>query len=459
MPPNRATIRASDSKSTQRQRLLAGMLAAVTANGYVGATVADVIARAGVSRPTFYEYFTGKDDCFLALYRNISGPLLEQIADAVSDSPPEQALRAIVRQLTEHAEAEPAQAQLLASDTLAGGRHAVAEREHLMDQINDTVQSARAAAPPQASSPDLPTYVVIGATRSLISQRLRRGGRNLAQLTHELTHWLGHYEHPISRHRWCRLAAGPRPAPARQLSGPADEPPAPVLSKSSQPLPRELAQTQRWRILVAAAESAMHSSYGASAVTAISARARIDRHVFYDHFRDKRQAFLALHELAFQQSMRVGAAAYFSPTQWPERIWQSLLATSQYFAASPVIANVAWLETHALGLPAIQRVEDTRHAFTTLLRANSPNTQALPSATVAEAVGAAIFEIAHERARHQRINDLPCYAYHATYLALAPFLGVQAANRFVERKLEDPKRTPTSSKRRECPSRPQSDDA
>jgi AcrR family transcriptional regulator len=79
MPQNRATNRASDSKRSQRKRLLAGMLTTVNAEGYISATIADVIARAGVPRPTFYEYFTGKDDCSLALYRNISRPLLEQI--------------------------------------------------------------------------------------------------------------------------------------------------------------------------------------------------------------------------------------------------------------------------------------------------------------------------------------------------------------------------------------------
>ena len=123
--------------STQRERLLAGMLAAVNADGYGGATVANVIARAGVSRRTFYEYFTDKDDCFLALYRDISGRLLDQIAHAINDSPPERALHAVVRQLTEHAEAKPAQAQFLASDALAGGPRALEERERTIGQISE----------------------------------------------------------------------------------------------------------------------------------------------------------------------------------------------------------------------------------------------------------------------------------------------------------------------------------
>ncbi len=36
--------------------------------GYVGAAVAPVVARAGVSRRTFYELFDGREDCFLAAF-------------------------------------------------------------------------------------------------------------------------------------------------------------------------------------------------------------------------------------------------------------------------------------------------------------------------------------------------------------------------------------------------------
>ena len=176
------------------------------------ATVANVIARAGVSRRTFYAYFTDKDDCFLALYRDISKRLLDQIARAVNDSPPEQALQAVVRQLTEHAETQPAQAQFLASDALAGGPPALHERERTISQISDSVERAHAIAlAPDSRSPDLPAQAVVGATHSLISQRVRQGERNLAQLTQELTHWLKYYERPIGKHRWSTLSPGPRP--------------------------------------------------------------------------------------------------------------------------------------------------------------------------------------------------------------------------------------------------------
>ena len=448
MPQSRATSRAPNFESPQRQRVLAGMLAAINEDGYTGATVANVIARAGISRATFYDCFRDKDDCFVALYGDISTHLLDQLAHTVNASEPEQALQVIVRQLADHAEAEPAQAQFLASSALTGEPRALDERGHTIDQISNIVQAAHALASPKAQSPDLLPKAVIGATYWLISQRIRRGEQNFTQLTQQLTHWLRRYEQPIGNHRWAALNPGPPSAPHPRLPEPSDDMPPPCgLTKRSNRAPGEAAQSQRRRILLATAESALQTGYAASTVTAITTDARLRKGVFYRHFRDKRQAFLALHDIAFQQCMGVGAAAYFSAQHWPECVWRCLLATSQFLAEHPSLAQVGFVETHALGPPAIQRVENSRQAFTTLLRGDW-NTSPLPSVTTTEAIGAAIFEIAHDQVRRRRATDLPRYAYHATYLALAPFVGVPAANRFVERKLNDAKKHQRPAKRR-----------
>lgn len=250
---------------------------------------------------------------------------------------------------------------------------------------------------------------------------------------------MARYHWPIGEHRWSHLSLGPLPKPSLDLPERAGEPPK-LLSTRPGPRSSDLDQSRRSRILLATADTALRSGYAASTLTDITARARINKPAFYEYFRDKRHAFLVIHELSHQRSMRVGAVAYFSVEQWPERVWHCLLATSLLQAAHATIAHVGYLETQALGLPAIQRVDESRHAFATLLRTDRQDTSLLPGPTAAEAIGAAIFELAHDLVRHQRAKDLPRYAYHATYLALAPFLGVEAANRFVEQKLNDAKK-------------------
>jgi AcrR family transcriptional regulator len=55
-------------RAIQRERMLAAMLLTVNELGYRTLTVQDVLSRAGVSRPTFYEQFEDKEDCFLAAF-------------------------------------------------------------------------------------------------------------------------------------------------------------------------------------------------------------------------------------------------------------------------------------------------------------------------------------------------------------------------------------------------------
>src|SRR6185503_3919211 len=52
----------------QRARMLEAVTRAVAAKGFARVTVSDVVGLAGVSRRTFYEEFTDKEDCFLAAF-------------------------------------------------------------------------------------------------------------------------------------------------------------------------------------------------------------------------------------------------------------------------------------------------------------------------------------------------------------------------------------------------------
>ena len=53
---------------SQSERLLEAVVGAVAEKGYAATRVADIVARAGVSRATFYQQFRDKEDCFLAAY-------------------------------------------------------------------------------------------------------------------------------------------------------------------------------------------------------------------------------------------------------------------------------------------------------------------------------------------------------------------------------------------------------
>lgn len=68
---------------THRDRLLAGMAAAVAERGLQRTTVADVVRHARTSRRTFYEHFEDRDACYLALFDAAVDAQMAEVAAAV----------------------------------------------------------------------------------------------------------------------------------------------------------------------------------------------------------------------------------------------------------------------------------------------------------------------------------------------------------------------------------------
>src|ERR1700730_1666439 len=103
-------------KSTQRERLIAGMVTVANRDGYAGASVSAVTSEAKVSKPTFYEYFQDRDDCFLAALADVQNRLLSEVRSAVNSVEPQSALTAAVRALITFASTEPAVARFLTNE-------------------------------------------------------------------------------------------------------------------------------------------------------------------------------------------------------------------------------------------------------------------------------------------------------------------------------------------------------
>jgi AcrR family transcriptional regulator len=87
-PPERDQVR-SDAEAMEalsrpaRERLLRAVIQAVAEHGYRQTTIAQVCARAGVSRATFYEHFADKEECFLAAYESMDRRLQEFVLAAL----------------------------------------------------------------------------------------------------------------------------------------------------------------------------------------------------------------------------------------------------------------------------------------------------------------------------------------------------------------------------------------
>jgi AcrR family transcriptional regulator len=429
--------RPTDRKSTQRERLIAGMIAAAHRYGYAGANVSQVIGHAGVSRPTFYEYFTDKDDCFLAAHREISQLLVEEIRRAVAVEAPERAVYVAIRTLIRLSEELPDRACFLTNETMAAGWRGLDAHDRLIEEIARVVERSSANAPPATPTPDLPIELVLGAGRWLLAPPLRRGERELTTLGDELARWVRGYEVPSGEHRWDTLALGPAVPPSPHVAQISLSPPPVIPPGRSRLSNGEISRNQRERILYATAGVAAAKGYTVTTIADITAAAGVDRRVFYKHFQDRQQAFLAVHEFCVQQMMAVTASAFFSVSAWPERAWEAIRAATQFQATHPLVAHVALVESHAVGASAIQRIDDSRTAFTIFFQEGNQHTSDPSSQVAMEAILGAIFEICYRRARAGQGDQISRTACNGAYIMLAPFLGPAQANEFIDQKLRE----------------------
>lgn len=431
-------------KSTQRERLLNGMIAAANRDGYAGASVSAVIEQAGVSRPTFYDYFADRDECFLAAISDSHERVVIDIRIAVAEHPPEHAIQATIGAILAFSSEEPARAHFLMSESMAGGPRALDARDQGIAEIEQIIEDAHRHVAPTTAIPDVCPRILIGGIYRLLSPRLRRGEPSLASLAEDLEHWSERYELPVGKHRWRMLKPLPSPPPSPFLPESPQRTPTPLGPGRPGISKEEVAANHRERILYAAAALAEEKGYTATSIADITRRAGIDGRAFYALLIDKQDAFMTVHELGLQQVMNATASAFFAGASWPERIWEAGRAFTQFLESNPLITHVGFVEAHAVGPGASQRVQDSHIAFAIFLQEGylHVSRQPPPARAAVEAIITTMFEIVYHQARADGKPEISGLLGHMTFLCLAPFLGAGGANKFIDKKIGAPRKAP-----------------
>jgi AcrR family transcriptional regulator len=149
LPRGRHGLSREQVADVQRRRTMAAMAEVMAEKGYAATTVADVIARAGVSRETYYQQFRSKLDCFLAAFDAAADALfapirarVDQGARGTGDRGPADRLEefdelfgAYLRGIT----AEPALARVFLVEVYAAGPEAMERRVQLQAAITEAI--------------------------------------------------------------------------------------------------------------------------------------------------------------------------------------------------------------------------------------------------------------------------------------------------------------------------------
>jgi AcrR family transcriptional regulator len=424
-----------DRKKTQRDRIVAAMIDAVARDGYAATTIANVVATAGVSRPTFYEYFTDKQDAFVVTAAGIHDQLASEVGRALEDASAETATHALAGALTSFALARRPSARVLLEEATRAGARGLDVRDRGITAIARLLD-ARHRAPASAAAPDLPARALIGGIYRLLASPLRDGEPPAAILLEELEAWIDRYALSLREHRWRTLRFAPSTEPAVAAPAAPTGPRAPRRGQGR--LSRvELAENHRQRIILAAASLAEEKGYPATTVTDLTRRAGVDNRAFYRLFTDKQEAFQALHELLFREIMAVTASGFLAGESWPERVWEAAGAFARYLEKNPTLAYAAFVDSHAGSIETVRRVEQLVGGFTIFLQEgyrHATNSQP-PSPLALQAIAATVFELSYMQVRERRIGRLSGLVPHMTFICLAPFIGARASNEFIDVKL------------------------
>ena len=165
-------------RAVQRERLIAAMLKAASELGYRETNVQDVIDRAGVSRPTFYEHFANKEDCFLAAFDTSAERLRDRVeaADLKGGDVWRDRMRFGLEELLRFASGEPDTARALIVEARAGSADAVMRRVELLDHFAGCLDSEVREYLPQAPAFSMTTATgIVGGVESLLYARLCKG--------------------------------------------------------------------------------------------------------------------------------------------------------------------------------------------------------------------------------------------------------------------------------------------
>jgi AcrR family transcriptional regulator len=175
LPPGRHGLERSFVAQNQRDRILDAVADVVSLAGYADMRVEDIIVTAGVSRRTFYDHFTNKEDAFLAAYEAIVAKLLDTVRAAYeNNSGLIDRVRECLRAFLQFVASEPAFADMCIVEVLAAGPQAVERRNFAMRALAELIREGTKQLPPP-QPPALTAETIVGGIYEVVYTRVLQG--------------------------------------------------------------------------------------------------------------------------------------------------------------------------------------------------------------------------------------------------------------------------------------------
>jgi AcrR family transcriptional regulator len=455
-PSDKRAVARERARTAQRLRLALAMIDAIAENGYRATRVADVIARAGVSRKTFYEHFANKQECLLVTYDMVAEEGMRRVEQAYrkADGWPGR-VEAAIRTLFEASIENPGALRLSLVEIGAVGPAGIERRERSLDRYVGFIREGLELVPGDGAVSEMTLKAIIGGVnRVLYRRRLKGEDAQLLAIVPDLVSWAtSYYPTPaaILAEPRAESVAGARGEVARggdgirvgrsvlyggrapgTLSPHSRLNPRRGLPRGDQNISRSfVVHSQRERILDAVANLTAAEGFAALNVEDIAEQAAVSLKAFYEHFAGKEDAFLVAYEIGHGKGLAFAERAYIAESDWRLGVRAGIAALFEFLATEPSFAHIALIDVLIATARTAERSNVGVQGFARML---VPRTEEAPGrspvvAVTIEAIAGGVFELCLHYAFQGRIRELPELTVSATYVALAPFLGPEEAAR------------------------------
>jgi AcrR family transcriptional regulator len=407
----------------------------------VATTISDLVARAGISRRTFYEHFANKEECLLATYDAVVEGEVRRLLGVYTDSGGAwlDQLEAMIRALFAALADRPDAARLICVEMGASGEIGVQRWADGAARFERFISRGFQEAPGEGTVPDPVARAIVGALRKIVYSRVREGRSSkalkseLLGLVPEFMEWVGgFYPTPpgvprtVAYRKPRHLQGGRAPG---SLSSPAPWGTR-GLPRGEHNLPRGFViYNQRERIFDAIARLTASGGYQALNLEDIAAAAAVSLQTFYSHFENKEEAFLATYEVGHSRAKAAVDRALAHETNWIGGVRAGVRALLEFLASEPALAHLACVDILIAYPHVAGRVEEANAAYAQLLDMDigegSPSGPVAP--IVGEVIVGGVFELLHDYIMRGLTRRLPELADHVDYIVLTPFVGREAA--------------------------------
>src|SRR6476659_2648162 len=401
-----------ESDRSQRERLFGAMVALSSEKGYEATKIADLVKVAGVSRAAFYEHFKDKKECLLGAVDALVEPTIKVMEEAEDAPTGEARVRQAVEAFMGLVAAQPAASRMCFMEVYAAGREGEEKVEQMTDlfvrfgvsQLNEI--RGRKGTPPQM------VRAMLGGLQKVIHKRLYSGeAKDLPKLAESIADW--------------GLSYPPPPAP---LEGPKRRG-----RKAKSFAERQAVAHPPERVLRALAAIVSEKGYHATTVAEVVERAGTSQRVFYGHFENKEEAFLAALDSGSAQMLGLVLPAFRRANSWQESVRAAYEAMFSFGIEEREYTTLRAVEMYTVGRRALETRDNVMEGLEALLAPGYELAPTIPP-IAAEAIGGAIYALIHDQVKDKGPESLPELAPMATYMTLAPFVGPKPA---YERAIEE----------------------